>query len=177
MEMIQKKGRSMRALAIAGSWPLLLALCCALLVAQSGPAGSFDKIKSLSGEWTGKMTDNKPATSSFRVTAGGSAVLQMLGEGTEYEMPTIYHMDGDRMMATHYCAAQNQPRMVLQPNPGSPNTLRFDFLDATNLRSPDDGHMRRIVITFIDQDHFRQEWTYREKGKESTDTFEFTRKR
>jgi len=177
MEMLQKKGRSMRALTIAASWPLLLALCCTLLVAQSGPAGTFDKIKSLSGDWTGKMTDNMPVTSSFRVTAAGSAVIQMLGEGTDHEMPTIYHMDGDRMMATHYCAAQNQPRMVLQPNPGSPNTLRFDFLDATNLRSPDDGHMRRIVITLIDQDHFRQEWTYREKGKESTDTFEFTRKR
>ena len=83
----------------------------------------------------------------------------MLGEGTEHEMPTIYHMDGDRLMATHYCAAQNQPRMVLKPGG---EKLQFEFLDVTNLKSPEAGHMRRMAITILDKDHIQQEWTYRE---------------
>jgi hypothetical protein len=45
--------------------------------------GAFEKIKLLTGEWTGKMPDGMAATSTFRVTAGGSAVMQMLGEGKE----------------------------------------------------------------------------------------------
>jgi len=79
-------------------------------------------------------------------------------------------------MATHYCAAKNQPRMILVPAGGDGNTLKFDFLDITNLRSPEDGHMRRLTFTFFDKDHFRQEWTYREKDKESSESFDFVRK-
>ena len=148
-----------------------------LLLAQSGASGAFEKIKSLTGEWTGKMSGGSAATSSFRVTSGGSAVMQMLGEGTDMEMPTVFHMDGERLMATHYCAAKNQPRMVLVPAGGDGNTLKFDFLDVTNLRNPEDGHMRGVTFTFIDKDHFRQEWTYREKGKDSADSFDFVRKK
>jgi hypothetical protein len=170
----QSRGSIPRAVATAS---LLSVFGCSLLMAQSGPVGAFDKIKALSGEWVTKTPDGMSMTSSFRVTAAGSAVMQMLGEGTEHEMPTIYHMDGDRLMVTHYCAAKNQPRMVLDPGQGSGGRLQFEFLDATNLKSPEDGHMRRLALTFIDKDHIRQEWTYRDKGKESTEAFDLVRKR
>ena len=170
-------GRTSRRLAGLGICLLLVIASGTLLPAQSGPLGAFEKIKSLTGDWTGKMSGGMAATSTFRVTAGGSAVMQMLGEGTDMEMPTLFHMDGERLMATHYCAAKNQPRMVFVPAGSDGNTLKFDFLDVTNLRNPEDGHMRRVTFTFIDKDHFRQEWTYREKGKESADSFDFVRKR
>ena len=170
-------GRILYRLAGLGICLLAAVASGAILLAQSGPLGAFEKLKSLAGEWTSKMPDGMGATSTFRVTAGGSAVMQMLGEGTDMEMPTLFHMDGDRLMATHYCASKNQPRMVLVPAGGDGNTLKFDFLDATNLRSPEDGHMRRLTFTFIDKDHFRQEWTYREKGKESAESFDLVRKK
>ncbi len=156
---------------------LLVACCSATLWAQSGAAGAFDKIKGLEGEWTGKNSGGMAVTSNFRTTSAGSAVIQMLGEGVDHEMPTVYHMDGDRLMMTHYCAAKNQPRMVLAPGQDSAKTMKFDFLDVTNLSGPDAGHMRQVVFTFIDKDHFRQDWTYREKGKDSTEVFDFVRKR
>ena len=31
--------------------------------------------------------------------------------GTPMEMVTLYHMDGAELVATHYCAMGNQPRM------------------------------------------------------------------
>ena len=168
--------KTRRRLAGLGMWMLVAVVTVAVLPAQSGPAGAFEKIKSLTGEWTGKMSGGMPATTTIKVTAGGSAVMQMLGEGTDMEMPTLFHMDGDRLMATHYCASKNQPRMVLNPAGAEGDTLKFEFLDITNLRSPEAGHMRRVTFTFVDKDHFRQEWTYREKGKESADTFDFVRK-
>lgn len=163
-------------------WAQLLAgaaimLCLpAALPAQSAEARAFDAIKALQGNWESKMSDGTVVTTSFRTTAGGSAVLQMIGEGTDMEMPTLYHPDGDRLMATHYCAAQNQPRMVLEPGQDPAKTLKFKFLDVTNLKTPDAGHMNKVAFYFVDRDHMRQEWTYRENGKEKSEVFELVRK-
>ena len=164
-------------------WAQLLAgaavmLCLpAALPAQSAEARAFDAIKALQGNWEGKMSDGTVVTTSFRTTAGGSAVLQMIGEGTEMEMPTLYHLDGERLMATHYCAAQNQPRMVLEPGQDPAKALKFKFLDVTNLKSPESGYMSAVAFHFVDSDHIRQEWTYRENGKETPEVFELVRKR
>jgi hypothetical protein len=159
------------------AWLAGLAGGVAALEAQSGAAAAFDRLKALEGKWAGKTPDGKPLATSFHVTAGGSAVLQMLMEGMEDEMPTLYHLDGDRLMATHYCAAKNQPRMVLAPGSSSDNTLRFQFLDVTNLASPEAGHMRAVAFTFLGPDKLRQDWTYRQNGKESVESFEVERQR
>jgi len=45
---------------------------------------------------------------------------------------------------------------------------RFGFLDAANVSSPGDEHMRRLVVTFEDADHFTQEWTSVKNGKSET---------
>jgi len=75
---------------------------------------SFDKLKSLVGQWEGTMDEGgkkMPATTSFRLVSDGSAVMNMLGEGTQYEMVTMFHMDNSDLLATHYCGAHNQPRL------------------------------------------------------------------
>ena len=154
---------------------LLIVAGCAMLPAQSGAA--FERIKALDGQWKGKSGDGSPATTSFHTTAAGSAVLQMLGEGGQYEMPTVYHPDGERLMATHYCAAKNQPRMVLAPASAATSTLRFEFLDATNLASPEASHMIGVAIEFVDKDQIRQHWTSLDHGKQTVDIFDFVRSR
>jgi hypothetical protein len=139
-------------------------------------ASAFDRLKSLQGEWTAKMADGSTETTSFRATAAGSVVVQMIGEGTEMEMPTMYHLDGDRLIATHYCAAKNQPRMELEAEQNAAEGLKFKFLDVTNLKNPGAGHMRRVAFKFIDADHIEQEWIYHENGKETPEVFRLTRK-
>jgi len=34
------------------------------------------------------------------------------GPGTPHEMVTMFHRDDTALMATHYCSAMNQPRML-----------------------------------------------------------------
>ena len=58
---------------------------------------------------SGQPTDQ--VVSTYRVTAAGSAVMEVLFPGTDHEMVTVYHQDGDDLILTHYCAAGNQPRM------------------------------------------------------------------
>jgi hypothetical protein len=68
---------------------------------------------------------------------------------------------------THYCGAGNQPRMVASVSSDG-KTFAFDFLDATNLASPQAGHMNRAVFTMVDADHHTESWTWTKDGKEET---------
>jgi len=144
---------------------------------QSATA-AFDRLKSLVGEWQGSMDEGgqqMPASASFRLVSGGSALMQVLGAGTPYEMVTMFHMDNSDVLATHYCAAHNQPRFLLVPS-SEPNVVTFDFKDATNLDSPSAQHMVGIKITFLDANHHYEDWTSLENGKKSSGRFDFRRK-
>jgi hypothetical protein len=144
--------------------------------AQTSAQAALEKIKALEGDWVVKTTAGQELKSSFRVTSGGGTVMQLMGEGRE-EMPTLYHMDNGRLMVTHYCAANNQPRMVLATAESSETTLQFRFLDVTNLRSPETGHMREVAFRFLGPDRLRQEWTYRENGKDTSEAFDLVRRK
>jgi hypothetical protein len=160
---------------------LLLICSTALLFGQArskvAPNPAFDKMKMLVGSWEGSADEGGkavPTNARFQLISDGSALMGWLNERTSDEMVTMFHPDGDDLMATHYCAAHNQPRMVLARG-GDPNKLVFKFKDGTNL-DPETGHMNQVVFIFDTPDHHIEEWTYLEKGKEMTGKFDFHRK-
>lgn len=120
----------------------------------------WKKLTSLVGQWEGVFEDGgkqMPATLEVRMTGDGSAIMHIMGKDTPYEMVTMIHPDGKRLLATHYCAAHNQPRMALVPSKAA-NQVAFDFVDGTNI-GPGDGHMKGVVFTFTDADHHEETWT------------------
>ncbi len=170
------------------SFALGLVLMGALLAAEEkggAPKMSpgFEKLKTLVGTWQAKSKEGITEV-SYKIISAGSGVMETMSHSKdEAAMVTIYHRDGDNLMLTHYCSAGNQPRMRAEPITGDPKMLTFSFLDVTNLGSPDEGHMRdghmhKLVVTFQDKDHFTEEWTWREKGKDTgTHVFQFERKK
>lgn len=137
--------------------------------ADQSAADAFAKLKSLAGEWHGKDNKGKPATLSIKVVAGGHTVMEEYNTGKpEQGMFTLYHLDGDHLMLTHYCTSNNQPRMRADLS-GDPNVLRFEFFDSTNLQNPQAGHMRRAIVRLIDQDHLANQWAYFIDGKAAFD--------
>jgi hypothetical protein len=140
--------------------------------AQLSSRDSFEKLKSLAGTWEGKMSNGQAVRESYRVTANGSAVMSEI-EG-EHNMVTMFHLDGDRLLMTHYCGAGNQPRMKAVPVADG-NSVAFDFLDATNLADPEAGHMHRAMFTLVDSKHLNEEWVWKKDGKETKDHFELQR--
>lgn len=137
--------------------------------ADQSAADAFEKLKSLAGEWHGTDSHGKPATLVIKVVAGGNTVMEEYRTGSaEKGMFTMYHLDGDRLMLTHYCISNNQPRMRADLS-GDPNVLRFEFFDSTNLQDPQAGHMRRATIRLIDQHHIANQWAYFQNGKEAFD--------
>jgi hypothetical protein len=158
-----------------------IVLCLTLFTAVSLAAAppdppAFARLKTLAGDWRGTYSGGGTTDINIRVGSAGSTVLLTSDAGGNDEMLTVFHPDGAKLLATHYCSAKTHPRMKLVPS-SDPNQLTFDFVDVTNLPNADAGHMRRLVITFIDAEHHRQQWTYRDNGKDDTGTFEFTRKK
>jgi hypothetical protein len=146
--------------------------------AQSGQQKPFDTMKSLTGNWEGKNSMGAPVQVSYHLTAGGSALMSDIQaeiQGRHEDMITMIHMDGNRLLLTHYCGAGNQPRMLASASPDG-KTVTFDFLDATNLASPDAGHMYRVVFTIIDGNHHTEEWRFRDHGKEIVERFDLQKK-
>jgi hypothetical protein len=101
--------------------------------------------------------------------------MEILDPISEPSMATIYHLDGDKLVMTHYCSIGNQPRMLAQVPAGEIKNLSFTFVDATNLAKPSDGHMRYLTLTFQDKDHLTQVWTWRQDGKDMPATFNLVR--
>jgi hypothetical protein len=156
--------------ALAISMMLFLASACAM--AQSDAQKNFEKMKALAGSWKGKTSDGRPVEVSYRVTSGGSALMSEI-RGEE-DMITMFHLDGDRLLMTHYCGAGNQPRMKAEASPDG-KTVAFNFLDATNLPSPEAGHMHRAVFTMADANHHTEEWVFTKDGKEQKELFAMER--
>ena len=132
----------------------------------------WESLKSLVGEWDGYHVEagkKLPTHISIRMTGDGSAVMHWIDAGTPHEMVTMFHMDKDSLMATHYCSAHNQPRFVAEPST-DPKKVVFAFKDGTNIR-PGDGHMASLALTLVDADHHNEDWGYDMGGKISTGTF------
>ncbi len=143
------------------------------VVAQSP---EWQKLRTLVGEWEGYMeADGQkiPATVEVRMTGDGSALMHWMAKGRPEEMVTMIHPDGKRILATHYCAAHNQPRMALVPSKAA-NQVAFDFVDGTNIGAGD-GHMKGVVFTFVDADHHEEAWTH--SAGPGAAVFKYTRKK
>jgi hypothetical protein len=137
------------------------------------------QLTSLVGLWQGDAMEggkNLGITLEVRMTADGSAIMHLMGKDTPEEMVTMFHADGPALLATHYCAAHNQPRMQMIPT-SELNRIEFRFKDGTSI-GPGDGHMVGLIITFIDADHHDETWIYQDKGKELPGTvFHYSRKK
>lgn len=171
-----------------GLWKSFVTACSALALltgvglagesmpgARPTPNAEFERLKPLVGRWQGASSEGKPVTISYTLVSDGSALVERISAGSEPEMVTVYHPDGDRLMMTHYCSLHNQPRMRTGAGSAESKRMAFDFVDATNLSSADAMHMHKLVVTFEDKDHLAQEWTWKSAEKEGTVVFRLER--
>ncbi|MBV8049967.1 MAG: hypothetical protein JOZ80_02185 [Acidobacteriaceae bacterium] len=155
--------------------PILIALTATAALAESEANTAFAQLKSLQGSWAGKTSDGRPVQISNRVISNGSAMMSEI-TGRE-DMITMFHLDGNRVMMTHYCASGNQPRMVGSVSPDG-KTITFNFLDATNLVSTQHGHMEQVVFTLVDADHHTEQWQFATPdGKKMQEVFDLQRQK
>jgi len=135
---------------------------------------AFARMKTLAGQWQAQ-TDMGKAQISYEIISGGTALVERETMGDMPAMITVYHLDGDRLILTHYCMAGNQPRMQAQSFDPASGEIQFRFLDATNL-APGAGHMHNATFRLTGRDRFASSWEFYQDGKlAKTETFEYAR--
>jgi hypothetical protein len=135
---------------------------------EADKTSAFDKFKLLAGEWVGQGggegKDFKDVRITYKVTSGGSAVVETIDPDGGHEMVTIITKDGDALALTHYCMLGNQPHMKADANADA-DKVAFKFTGAGNLKSDKDMHMHDVTYTFVDKDTIKTEWTHYMDGK------------
>src|SRR5919199_1282644 len=137
---------------------------------------AFEHLTSLVGEWQGTQ-DGTEMKLTYTLTADGSALMEEFRAGKTVMM-TMFTVDGDHLIATHYCSAGNQPQMVTKAitDPAA-KSLTFSLSHAYGMKTPQDWHNTGLTVTLEDNQHLTQVWTYEYNGKSGTNTFHFTRAR
>lgn len=141
-------------------------------------ADALEPFRKLAGTWVGKFgegADARETEITYRVIAAGSAVVEELFKGTPHEMVTVYFLDGEQLMLTHYCAAKNQPQMKAVKC--EPHEVQFDFVGGTNIDPAKTGHMHSAHFRFLSDDEFEVKWQYFEDGKAADHAAYFRMKR
>jgi len=106
----------------------------------------FDQMKTLKGSWTATTPDG-PMNVEYEVIANGSVVMETIFKDTPGEMVSMYFLDGDKLVMTHYCAAGNQPRMKLSPD-STTKAWTFVFDGGTNIEVGKGTYMQGGSYTF-----------------------------
>jgi hypothetical protein len=133
----------------------------------------FVRLKSLAGdwkgtfEWSGARTGTGAMNASYYLTGGGSALVENLISDGAPVMTSVYHLDGPGLRMTHYCAAQNQPRLKAERIDSAQGAIDFGFVDITNLKSADAPHVHGLELRLIDPNHITVTFLFQSGGKES----------
>lgn len=132
----------------------------------------FAWFQALPGTWAATEDSSEPGTRvTYRLSAQGSVLLETIAPGSEHEMLSTIHPDGQRLLLVHYCVLGNQPRMraeaALEPDglagAAEPRRVAFRCIGGTNM-DEDDLHMHSAVFSFLSEDHLRTDWELFEAG-------------
>ena len=140
---------------------------------NSSPA--FDQLKSLAGTWEGKKGSGALVKVTYEVVSNGSVVMERMHPSNEAEMITMYSLDGNRLVATHYCSVGNQPTLQTGALTGATGKYDFHYVMVAGTKTPDEGHMIALSVSILDKDHLTQTWTFQDHGKSLNDSFSYTR--
>ena len=126
---------------------------------QSEAKKALEKLKTLSGSWQGTIMDI-PITFTIRAVSSSTAIL-LEGDTSKAGPPkhevTMFYLDGDRLLATHYCDAGNRSHMEGKSSADS-KAFEFSFLDVAGPTRG--GYVKDMVITLIDADHHAVAFTF-----------------
>ncbi len=135
--------------------------------AQPDAAAAFARLKTLAGEWEAETKDLGKSRNRYELIASGTVLLEheSFDREKDHSMLSAYHLDGNRLILTHYCMAGNQPRLQLRRYDPATGEMEFAFLDATNLASSNAGHMHQVTLRVPESGGLASNWQFFENGK------------
>jgi hypothetical protein len=155
---------------------LLLFVLLLPLGVRAGEPPAFARLKTLVGDWEARTEKGSVTRVSYRLIANDSVLVQSWVTASGKETLTMFHADGARLLATHYCFQGNQPRLRLDPS-STGDLLRFVFFDATNLAGPTASRLVRLELRLEGPTQYTEVEIYDEAGKPDETTLHFKRVR
>jgi hypothetical protein len=134
-------------------------------------ATAFDQLKQLVGTWRNADKPDSPLRIRFALTAGGMVLVESWERAGQPHSLTLYHRDGDSLIATHYCPQGKQPRLTLT-TPGP--KLTFTFRDSTDL-SAGESHLHDLSFDLSDPERMVRGEVYRQGGEADQTTLKLIR--
>jgi hypothetical protein len=127
--------------------------------AQSDAKKAFEKLKTLAGSWQGTVM-GMSVNVTIRLASSNTAILhEATGDGKRppnHEI-TMFYVEGDRLLGTHFCDGGNRVRWEGKMLPDG-KTIEFTFLDVAG--STRGGYLKGFVFTMIDANHHTAELTF-----------------
>jgi hypothetical protein len=130
--------------------------------APTPAATAFAQLSALVGNW--KSTSGNAHTVNYKLTANNTVLVETWTMSATRESMTLYALDGDRLLATHYCPQGNQPRLAYV-NKDRAGKHHFVFLDGTNLQDAKGSHQHSLWLTINSPEKFTRSETYIENSK------------
>jgi hypothetical protein len=126
---------------------------------QSEAQKAFEKMKTLAGSWQGTVM-GKSINITIRLASSRHAILHeatATGEGPPDHEITMFYVEGDRLLATHYCDAGNRSRMEAQLLANG-ESVEFSLVDLTG--GTKGGYVKRFLFGVIDANQHAVEITF-----------------
>ena len=112
---------------------------------------AFDELVGMVGVWRPADNPQSPLRIHFYLTAGETVLVESWQVRGQPHSLTLYHRDGEGLLATHYCPEGNQPRLELVSR-GS-DELRFILRDITDLEPLSESYQHDLWFDFSDPEH------------------------
>ena len=113
----------------------------------------------------------------YYTTGNGSALVENLTKDGVPAMTSVYHLDGADLRLTHFCAAQNQPRLKATTIDSDGGQITFSLVDITNLPTPAAGHVYDLEVRFLESGHITLKFRFVGDGKDSDELVDLRRKK
>ncbi|HEY6941476.1 hypothetical protein [Dokdonella sp.] len=148
---------------------IVLAVALALSSSPASTAApaakdAFERLKSLAGDWRSARPGSATVV-DYRAIANGAALVERWTMSPTRQSMTVYTMDGDRLLATHYCPQGNAPRLRLEAIDAS-GAYRFEFVDGANLQDPQGSHEHAFWLRIDAQGRITRGETYVRNGSD-----------
>ncbi len=124
---------------------IFLLLVPSLSQAGDPPAAAvFEELKELVGNWKPAKPESRTRI-EVKLIANGSALVETWTMSPDMQSMTVYMLDGDRLLVTHYCPQGNAPRLAYTSTDDS-GAHHFQFVDGANLQNPDGSHEHALWL-------------------------------
>ena len=94
---------------------------------------------------------------TYQITSAGNALIEKLFFEQEKEMTTIYHLNLDELVMTHYCSLGNQYYFIADPE-SNENKISLNFIKLENMKNSNEHHIHHHALKFLDNNEMISHW-------------------